>query len=89
MAQIITSPQAMKQFARELIHTAEALKKEELQLFRELADLGASWKDQRFQHFDRLINESARELAAFQTSASRYADFLDRKAHAAEKFLRG
>ena len=89
MAQIITSPQSMKQFANELLHTSDALKTQERQLFAELSNLGATWKDERFQHFDRLVTESARELAAFHTSASRYAEFLKRKANAAEKFLRG
>lgn len=89
MAQIITSPQSQKQFANELQRNSEALKKEERQLFEELSHLGATWKDQRFQHFDRLITESARELAAFHTASARYADFLRRKAAAGEKFLRG
>jgi hypothetical protein len=79
----------MKQFANELQRNSEALKKEERLLFQELSKLGATWKDQRFQHFDRLITESARELTVFHTASARYADFLRRKAVAAEKFLRG
>jgi hypothetical protein len=78
----------MRQFANELLHSSEALKKEELRMFGDLGNLGATWKDERFQHFDRLITESARELAAFHTSASRYAEYLKAKARAAEKFLR-
>lgn len=89
MAQIITNPQSMKQFANELHRTSEALKKEQRLLFQELSDLGATWKDQRFQHFDRLVTDSARELASFHTSCDRYSVFLQRKAAAAEKFLRG
>jgi uncharacterized protein YukE len=89
VTQIITSPASMKQFANELHRNSEALKKEERLLFQELSALGATWKDQRFQHFDRLITESALELAAFHTSSDRYSEFLLRKAAAAEKFLRG
>lgn len=89
MPQIITDPQSMKQFAHLLRDTSQTLKEEENQLFQELNKLGATWKDQRFQHFDRLITESASELASFHTSCDRYSDFLMRKAAAAEKFLRG
>lgn len=88
MAQIITSPQTMKQFAHDLEHSSNSLKKEELRMFSDLAELGATWKDERFQQFDRLITDSARELAAFHKSAARYAEYLQAKANAAEKFLR-
>ncbi len=89
MAQIITSPQSMRQFADELQRNSDALKKQERLLFQELSNLGATWKDQRFQHFDRLITESAKELASFHAASSRYSDFLRRKAAAADKFIRG
>lgn len=89
MPPIDASPPKMKQFAGELLHCSDALRKEEMLLFSDLAKLGQTWKDERFQHFDRLIGESTRELAKFHTSARRYADYLTAKARAGEKFLRG
>lgn len=89
MAGIETNPQSMKQFADLLEHIGETLKKEERLLFQELSDLGATWKDQRYQQFDRLITQCANELVAFHNANETYADFLRRKAAAGERFLRG
>ncbi|RCW19805.1 type VII secretion system (Wss) protein ESAT-6 [Ciceribacter lividus] len=89
MSQIITNPDSMRSFARDLVKCSEALKKEEDALFRDLKALGATWKDERFQHFDKLIAESSRELAAFHRSARNYADFLARKAAAGDRIVRG
>ena len=79
----------MRQFADELQRNSESLKKQERLLFQELSNLGATWKDERFQHFDRLITESSRELSAYHAANTRYSEFLRRKAAAADKFLRG
>jgi hypothetical protein len=87
VAQIITNPASMLSFSRVVLECSERLKKEELHLFRELGELGATWKDSKYQQFDRLIVDSARELAAFHTAAHRYAEYLNRKAHAAQRFL--
>lgn len=88
MGQIITNPDSMKRFANELIECSERLKKEESMLKRDLDALGGTWKDARFQHFDRLITESSKELLRFHSSARDYADYLSAKARAAERFLR-
>ena len=87
MSQIITNPESMMSFARTVTECSERLKKEELSLFRELSELGATWKDEKYQHFDRLISESASELSAFHTAAQRYSEFLVRKASAAKRFM--
>lgn len=89
MSQIISNPDSMRKFASQLRQISDRLKKEESALFSELNSLGATWKDQRFQHFDKLITQSARELDAFHKSASQYSDFLLRKAAAGDRILRG
>jgi uncharacterized protein YukE len=87
MSQIITDPAAMLSFSHTVKECSERLKKEERDLFGELHELGATWKDQKYRQFDRLIVESSRELAAFHTAADRYSEYLVKKARAAQRFL--
>jgi uncharacterized protein YukE len=87
LPQIITDPAAMLSFSRTVQECSERLKREERGLFAELNELSATWKDQKYRQFERLITESSRELAAFYTSADRYSDYLLAKAQAAKRFL--
>jgi uncharacterized protein YukE len=87
LPQIITDPAAMLSFSRIVKECSERLKREERGLFAELNELSATWKDQKYRQFERLITESSRELAAFYTSADRYSDYLVAKAQAAKRFL--
>jgi uncharacterized protein YukE len=87
MSQIITNPDSMISFSRTMMECSEQLKKEEQHLFGELTRLGATWKDPRYQKFDRAITEAARELVLFHTATHRYAEYLVRKASAARKIM--
>lgn len=87
MSQIITNPGSMVSFSRTVAECSERLKKEEMHLFADLNELGATWKDAKYQKFDRLITDSSRELAAFHSASQRYSDYLVRKANAAKRFL--
>lgn len=87
MSQIITNPDSMISFSRTVMECSRLLKNEEHDLFGELNNLGATWKDPRYQQFDRTMTETARELASFHTAAHRYSEYLLRKANAAKQVM--
>ncbi|MBB1073732.1 WXG100 family type VII secretion target [Rhodoferax sp. 4810] len=88
MPEIGVDPAAMRAFARDLAEYCEQLRREEMSLRTSLDQLGQSWKDEKFGQFRKNLEVVSAELARFYPDAQKYADFLGRKAAAAERFLR-
>ena len=88
MTQIITDPDAMLRFAKELHGVCAKLKGEEAALFRELAELGKTWQDPRFKPFRGKIDDASRALLTFHKDADHFCGYLQRKASAAQRILR-
>lgn len=88
MSQIRVDPSALRTFARDLKEYCEQLHREEVGLRSDLEQLGQTWKDEKFREYQRKLEAVSAELARFYPDADKYADFLGRKAAAAERFLR-
>ena len=88
MAQIIVSPKEQRIFARELEGLVRDVRQIERRLASEMEALGGTWKDVRYRSFARSVTTASVQLQIFYNSSLHYAEFLRRKAAAAERFLR-
>ena len=89
MSQIEMNPHDMRQFARELAEAINFIHSRDLRLRAEVMDLGTTWGDEKYRTFARSCTEMTDQLANFYKMAEYYVDFLDAKAAAAERYLRG
>lgn len=88
MAQIIVNPKDQRVFAQELESFVREIRDRERRLDAGMQELGGTWKDVRYKDFSRAVTDASVQLQIFYNTSTRYADFLRRKATAAEKFLR-
>ena len=87
MSQIIASPQELVQFARYLRDLARTLKERKTSLNHEFAEVGEVWRDEKYQQFQRIFEETSREIDVFLKEAERYSEYLNRKAKPLQAYL--
>lgn len=87
MTNVIISPQAVRQFARELDGLRKELDQLTKQIDSESQELGRSWRDNHFQQFHKRYAEAMAVLSPFPKQAAAYAEYLERKAALAQKAL--
>ena len=89
MSQIEMNPHDMRQFARELAEAIAFIHSRDKRLRTELKELGSAWGDEKYRAFARSCSETADQLVIFYKSAEDFVSFLDAKANAADRYLRG
>jgi uncharacterized protein YukE len=89
MTQIIATPKDMHAFARSLMELARSIRQRQAQLESEMNELKHTWNDQRYAEFSRVVKQASEQLMVFNANAQLFADYLDRKAAAGERYLRG
>lgn len=89
MAQIIASPKDMEAFAASLLELARAIRQRQAQLDGEMDSLARTWSDTRYAELAGVVKQASADLTAFNLSAQRFADYLQRKAKAGERYLSG
>lgn len=85
--QIKTNPSSQRSFAKFLRSLTAELAKQELAIETARQHLGSSWKDRKYHEFSRSLEETYKELQKFYAQSIKYADYLERKAAAGDKFL--
>lgn len=57
-------------------------------LVRASERLGKVWSDERFREFDKKLADATLLIREFEARSKRFADYLNAKAFAGEKYLR-
>ena len=87
MSQAITNPVDMRRFAADLQQTVKCLRDQQSTVHGYYGELEAVWKDGKFTRFNQVFGESLGRLRHFYDEAEMFAQYLERKAHAAERYL--
>ena len=89
MTQIVATPKDMRAFGRDLRELCRSICQRQAQLEEELKGLRRTWNDDRYAQFSKTVIRASEELLVFHANAKLFADYLDRKAAAGERYLRG
>ena len=89
MSQAIIDPVALRSFAADLRNTIKALRDQQSAVRAHYGELEEVWKDAKFARFNQVFGQSLGRLRHFYDEAERFAQYLERKAQAAEKYLEG
>lgn len=87
MVQAYVDPSQVRQFAQQLRQHSQNLQSLLTQMNAQLQGLGQTWRDVEYQKFKGDFDNTARMLRQFTNSSDQYAQFLVRKAGAAEQYL--
>ena len=87
MPSAILTPSELVAFARHLAKTADNVAKRRNKASRLVADAGSVWKDAKYDRFHRTFDQTVKDLDRFVRLSEDYAQFLERKASLARKYL--
>ena len=87
MPQAIFDPQEARQCAAQLDRLAEDTMQQALHLFAQFSDLESHWRDRKYARFAKSLNEAMVAVRRYHDSVRQEADFLRRKAAAAQTYL--
>jgi uncharacterized protein YukE len=87
MDSVIVDPEEMRHFASALARNIEALEAGMSSLSIRHAALGETWRDQKYQQFDKVWLDTKSRLRAFLKQAGDYASYLRQKAALADRYL--
>ena len=87
MVQIIVGYQQLSKFSERLGEHATHVNAVRNKLIGGLKGLRGTWQDERYRQFDNELTATMGELERFVRSARQYAEYLDRKALAAKRYL--
>ncbi|MBF0232902.1 MAG: WXG100 family type VII secretion target [Desulfamplus sp.] len=88
MPQAIVSPEELKKFASDLKRFNETLKSNSKIIETKLQQLGETWRDQEHKKFEHEFGQTIRVIKQFLDTSEQYIPFLNRKAQAAENYLK-
>lgn len=86
MGQAIVDPQELRRFAARLRHFSEEVMTQMQTVQRQLAALGASWRDQEQQKFQEEFEQQLTTFSRFVQSTGEYVPYLIRKAERVEEY---
>lgn len=85
---VVIDPKEARRFARVLDERSADLKRLDSAISRTLLELEAnSWKDTRYQQFEKRYEETSLQLQRFLDHAEKYAIYLRRKVVPIERYL--
>lgn len=87
MPSAIVTPTELVAFARHLAKAADNVAKRRNKAARLVADSRSVWKDAKYDHFRKTFDHTVKDLDRFVRLAEDYAQFLERKASLARKYL--
>jgi hypothetical protein len=87
MPAAIVTPADLVAFSRHLAKTANNVAKRRSKAARLVADSRSVWKDAKYDHFRKRFEQTVKDLDQFVRLAEDYAQFLERKAGLARKYL--
>jgi len=86
MGQAIVDPQELRRFAARLRHFSTEVMTQMQTVQRQLAALGASWRDQEHQKFQEEFEQQLNTFGRFVESTGEYVPYLIRKAERVEEY---
>jgi hypothetical protein len=88
MPTAIVTPAQLRVLARQLTESVGRITQRRKRSAAQVKDAAAVWKDEKYHVFLRTFDETVRQLGIFERNALKYAEFLEEKARAGEKYLR-
>ena len=89
MARVIVDPDEVRQFARFLDQIADNVKTKQADTANNFHQLKEVWRDEKYQQFARVFEETSTHIKEFLKLAEGYAEYLRKKAGKADKYLEG
>ena len=83
----IVTPSHLTRFAECLEDSAKHIRNEGRKMRESVTAAHSVWKDEKYDTFNRQLENCVEELEKFSKTGQKYADFLQEKAHLAQKFL--
>ena len=83
----IIDPVEVRRFAADLRQTIKRLRDQQSAVRTHYGELEAVWKDGKFTRFNQVFGASLGRLRHFYDEAEMFAQYLERKAQAAERYL--
>ena len=87
MSQAIVDPAELRRFVQHLKHFSAEMMSQMQTSQRQLASLGATWRDQEHQKFVDEFEQQMRTLSRFVDATDQYVPYLLRKAERIEEYL--
>ena len=87
MPQIIVDPAEMRRFANAVDRLREKLQAKRANVMRKHESLKETWKDAKYQSFDKVFTNTLEDLDQFIKKTAEYSAYLRKKAAKAEKYL--
>jgi len=87
MSQAIVDPGELRRFVQHLKHFSAEMMSQMQTSQRQLASLGATWRDQEHQKFVDEFEQQMRTLSRFVDATNQYIPYLLRKAERIEEYL--
>src|ERR1051325_202467 len=84
---VVVNPREVRRFASFLEERARELKQLDSTISRELLDLQSTWKDARYEQFEKRYEEASLQLQRFLDHAERYVAYLREKIIPIERYL--
>jgi len=88
MPTAIVTPADLRIFARQLSESAERISRRRKKAATQVKDARAVWKDEKYKVFLKTFDDTVRQLDHFTRRALEYAEFLERKAMYADRYLK-
>jgi uncharacterized protein YukE len=86
MGQAIVDPAELRRFAARLKHFSGEVMTQMQAVQRQLAALGATWRDQEHQKFAEAFEQQLAQFGRFVQSTEDYVPYLQRKAERVEEY---
>jgi hypothetical protein len=87
MPQVIFDPDAARSFGSFLVNTVDGIESAQRNITSKFQELGECWKDEKYQRFSRIFEETMRNLQVFRKDANDYLDYLWRKEKSIREYL--
>lgn len=87
MPQIIVNPDDQRRFANHLDALRESLRERKFNTLHAFEHLRQSWKDEKYNQFEKTLNSTSQDLDHFLKTLEVYANFLRAKAAKADRYL--
>jgi hypothetical protein len=87
MPSAIVDPREVRRFAALMLETVGHLRNSKSSVSRDFSDLQAVWKDKKYTQFERVFQDTMGRLELFLKSSEMYAQYLNKKAGLAERYL--
>lgn len=87
MPRAIVDPREVRRFAALLHEIVGHLGNSKSSVSRDFIELHSVWKDAKYQQFEKVFLDTMRNLELFLKSSETYAQYLNKKAGLAERYL--